>query len=92
MACRLLMLFEGVVEVKSFIAVRTTKVMEGVTMALKPQEGVEEAVAMTAETVACSTFVVFQCAQSAEATGAVIAGGHDVASSCRIHNSCSGIC
>ena len=59
MAYRFLMLVEGVLEVKSLIAVRATKVMEGVTMALKPQSGVEKAVAVAAETVACGAFVVF---------------------------------
>ena len=73
------MLFEIVIKVKSLIAVRTVKVMKGVTVALKPQGGVEKAVAVTAETVACGAFVVFQCAESAETTGAVIAGAHCVA-------------
>ena len=59
MACRFLMLVEDVLEVKPLIAVRATKVMKEVTVALKPQSGVEKAVAVTAETVACGAFVVF---------------------------------
>ena len=59
MACRFLMLVEGVLEVKPLIAVRATRIMEGVTVALKPQSGVEKAVAVAAETVACGAFVVF---------------------------------
>ena len=59
MACRFLMLVEGVLEVKPLIAVRATRIMEGVTVALKPQSGVEKAVAVMAETMACGAFVVF---------------------------------
>jgi hypothetical protein len=59
MACRFLMSLEGVIEIKPFTAVRTTKVVKGVAMALKPSLGVEKAVTMTAETVACSALVVF---------------------------------
>lgn len=59
MACRFLMLVERVVEVKPLIAVRATKVMKGFAVALKAQGGMEEAVAVTAETVACGAFVVF---------------------------------
>ena len=58
-ACRFLMLVEDVLEVKPLIAVRATKVMKGVTMALKPQSGVKEAIAVTAETMACGAFVIF---------------------------------
>lgn len=59
MACRFLMLVECVIEVKPLIAVRATEVMKGITVALEPQGGTEEAVAVTAETVACGAFVVF---------------------------------
>lgn len=59
MACRFLMLVEDVLEVKPLVAVRAIKVMKGVTMVLQPPSGVEKAVAVTAETVACGAFVVF---------------------------------
>lgn len=52
------MLVEGVLEVKPLVAVRATKDMKGVMVAVKPQSGVEKAVAVMAETVACGTFMV----------------------------------
>lgn len=58
-AGRFLMLVEGVLEVKPLFAVRATKVMKAVTMALKPRSGTEKAVAVAAETVACRALVVF---------------------------------
>ena len=69
--------------------VRVIKVVEGATVALKPKGGVEEAVAVMAEIVACGAFVVLQCAHSVEAMGAVIAGGHNVGSSAQ-GSSCLG--
>ena len=59
MARRFLMLTEGVVEVKPLIAVRAIKAMKGVMVAFKSLSGVEKAVAMMAEAVACGALMVF---------------------------------
>lgn len=62
-------------EVKLLIAVRATNVMKGTTVFLKPQNGVEKAVALTAERVARGTVVVCSAPKTRKQWGAVTAGG-----------------
>lgn len=50
-------------------------------MALKTSNGSENAIAVTAEIVACIAFVILQCVRGRKGTIAVIARGHQVSSS-----------
>ena len=47
------------VEVEQLIAIQATEIVNGVAVTLKSPGGVEKAVAVTAEIVACGLFMIF---------------------------------
>jgi hypothetical protein len=77
MACRSLVLLEGVVEIKPLVTAWATVVMDGAAVTLEALGGVEKSITVMTETVARSALVGFQSVFSAEVTGTIVAGGHD---------------